>query len=137
MNARSKRPLAVEVLRPESRSDPAPVVAIRGDLDATSRRRLEERLLPYARGGADTVVLDISGVRTVDRPGLAVLVRLDHLLRSAGVGLRLVRPRPQFLDLLSRTGLGRRLTVVLDPADPAPVAPPQRGAGRRPVVTGP
>ncbi|WP_235488304.1 STAS domain-containing protein, partial [Frankia sp. AvcI1] len=62
------------------------------------------------RGGG-TVTVDVAGLRSIDIPGLAALLRADLLLRRVHCELRISSPTPAFAALVHETGLDGRLRV--------------------------
>ena len=100
-------PLRIGVSRAGTRVD----LVLRGDLDAPAVPVIRERLWPLLGQGGHQVVAEVSGVTSVDIPGLAALVRFDLLLRRVSSTLTVAGPTPAFRALLRSTGLDRRLRV--------------------------
>lgn len=99
------------------------VIAISGELDATSTPFLRERLYAALRDCGAYVTVDLSDVTSCDASGLAMLVGAHHRAEANGTSLTLARPRPQSADLLRATGL-HRVFMVLSSATGAQDAGP-------------
>lgn len=79
------------------------VVALRGDLDTTSSRRVQEALLPLVeRGGR--LVLELSAVPYMSSAGLRLLLSLYRRVSSLTGRLVLVGVAPDILDTMDVTG---------------------------------
>ena len=97
-------------LTPERLSDRT-VIAISGDLDATSTPFLRERLYAALRDSGVYVTVDLSDVTSCDASGLAMLVGAHHRAEATGTTLTLAHPRPQSAELLRATRLHRVFMV--------------------------
>lgn len=99
------------------RSEPAAgstVVSLCGDLGVAAAPALRERLTSALRPGTRLLVLDLSGVRSCDPAGLAVLIGMQRRARSHGIVVCLVAPSLPVTEQLRATGLERCLTVCPD-----------------------
>jgi anti-sigma B factor antagonist len=77
------------------------VVRVQGTLDRFSCPHLKEMLVQAVEAGKTELVVDLSGVDTVDSSGLGVLVGTLKLARRAGGDLRI-------------TGASRRLATTIE-----------------------
>lgn len=112
------------------------VLAVSGDLDATSAVAVETAYEQLLRAGFDEVVLDVTELRHIDESGAVAFARLWAELRNNGVFCRVRGLHPVFADnplellLLIRTsgsfalsGLLRAVPGADGPVDPRdPVA---------------
>lgn len=108
------------------------VVAIGGELDIVTSRRLDE-YLTRARREHRRVVLDLAAVDFMDTSSLAVIVGHWKRLQAAGGTLVLAGARYRYTKTLWITGLADRLPLFDDveaalaaeaPATPADLAAP-------------
>lgn len=74
------------MLRTSVAQGPAPTVFLSGEMDLDCADTLREAVAEAARG-AETVVLDFSGVSFIDSSGTGIFVRLCLDLRSQGTPL--------------------------------------------------
>jgi anti-anti-sigma factor len=86
-------------------------VVVSGDLDLSTAPKLWSALEPAIEQGAQTVVLDISGVGFLDSSGVSVIVRALKLLRDADRSLVVRSPQLQARKVLEVTGLTGILTI--------------------------
>ncbi|ONH26782.1 STAS domain-containing protein [Pseudofrankia asymbiotica] len=93
------------------------LIELVGELDGPGRRCLRDQVGDLLGRGGCTVTVDVGGLRRVDIPALAALLRADLLLRRVHAMLEIRAPTPAFLELVAATGLTGRLRVV--PALPA------------------
>ncbi|MBL7495332.1 STAS domain-containing protein [Frankia sp. CNm7] len=102
-----------------------------GELDDAGRRCLRDQIGELLGRGGGTVTVDVGGLRQIDIPALAALLRADLLLRRVHGTLEIRAPTPAFLELVAATGLTDRLRIV--PATGSSVAstgsPPVSVAG--------
>jgi len=96
------------------------LIELAGELDAAGRRCLRDQIAELLGRGGSTVTVDVGGLRRVDIPGLAALLRADLLLRRVRGSLEIRSATPAFLELVTATGLTGRLQLV--PAPPTPRA---------------
>jgi len=91
------------------------VIAVRGELDATTAPRLSELLMSRLRGNLCTVVVDLSTVEFLAAAGISVLVRANLLARQRGITLRVRTGRnPYVTRPLAMTGLTEHLDLGED-----------------------
>ena len=83
------------------------LVSVSGELDLYTGERLREAIGEATSVGADTVLLDLSGVGFVDSAALGVIVQETKRLEGRGVALLLVTDDPRTLRVLEVTGLDR------------------------------
>ncbi|WP_396453212.1 STAS domain-containing protein [Actinomadura sp.] len=99
------------------------VIAISGELDATSTPFLRVRLYAALRDCGAHVTVDLSDVTSCDASGLAMLVGARRRAEATGTALTLARPRPQPADLLRATGLHRVFMVGSSATDAQDATP--------------
>ncbi|EIV95027.1 STAS domain-containing protein [Frankia sp. QA3] len=87
------------------------LIELSGELDTAGRLRFREQIGELLGRGGGTVTVDVAGLRSIDIPGLAALLRADLLLRRVHSELRISSPTPAFAALLRETGLDGRLRV--------------------------
>jgi anti-sigma B factor antagonist len=83
------------------------LVSVSGELDLYTSERLRRAIDEAASVGADTVLLDLSGVGFIDSTVLGVIVQESKRLEGRGVSLTLVTDDPRTLRVLEVTGLDR------------------------------
>jgi anti-anti-sigma factor len=91
------------------------VLRFDGELTTTGAAAVRAASLRLRKGGR--LLVDLSGVKDVDRPGLAALVALLMKARTKIASVGVSATSPDVVDLLHREGLDR-----LFPLQPAPVA---------------
>ncbi|MCY3578383.1 MAG: STAS domain-containing protein [bacterium] len=87
------------------------VLTVTGEIDMATAPRFRQRLLGVITGGAQNVVIDLSGVDFIDSTGLGVLMGAAKRVRSAGGDIRLVMVGSRLADLIELTRLDRVLDV--------------------------
>ncbi|WP_419930261.1 STAS domain-containing protein [Candidatus Poriferisocius sp.] len=87
------------------------VLTVTGEIDMATAPRFRQRLLALISGGAQNVVIDLSGVDYIDSTGLGVLMGGAKRVRSAGGDIRLVTTGSRLADLIELTRLDRVLDV--------------------------
>jgi anti-anti-sigma factor len=89
------------------------VVTVEGALDVHTAPELRHRLLDVIEGqGNRRLVLELQGMTSIDRAGVAVLVdALKRLQRNAGT-LVLSGPAPHIVDTLVAAGVGQAFAVT-------------------------
>ena len=83
------------------------LVSVSGALDLYTCERLQRSIDEAASVGADTVLVDLSGVGFIDSTALGVIVQETKRLEGRGVVLALVTDDPRTLRVLEVTGLDR------------------------------
>jgi len=92
------------------------VLALRGELDMASARRVEAEVERALAGGTEVVVLDLRELEFMDSSGLRAVLRADALARRDGWRLAVVDGREPVRRVFAITGMDQRLTFVADPA---------------------
>ena len=87
------------------------LVALAGELDASTVGELYEQLAKLRREGVEHVALNMAEVTFVDSTGLSVLVTLHKRLESVNGELIIFCPSVQLRRLLEVTALDRFLNV--------------------------
>ncbi|ABD09440.1 STAS domain-containing protein [Frankia sp. B2] len=87
------------------------LIELAGELDTAGRLRFREQIGEHLGRGGGTVTVDVAGLRSIDVPGLAALLRADLLLRRVHSCLEIQAPTPAFAALLREAGLDGRLRV--------------------------
>jgi len=80
---------------------------VSGELDLYTSERLRQAIEEATSVGADTVLLDLSGVGFIDSTALGVVVQETKRLEGLGRSLILVTDDPRTLRVLEVTGLDR------------------------------
>lgn len=91
------------------------VVKPTGRLNMTAARMLREELHALIKGGANRVVVDLSGTEFIDSSGLGALISGLKVARQAGGDLRIAAPNRQATTVLELTNLNRVLPVYASP----------------------
>lgn len=96
------------------------VVAVHGPLDVDTAPELRHRLLDLIEGqGNRQLVLELQGMTSIDRAGVAVLVdALKRLKRNAGA-LILSGPTPEVVRALAAFGVEKAFAITPAWAHPA------------------
>ena len=97
-----------------SRSGPAAVIALQGELDMAGAATLEAEL---ERLDSDALVLDLRGLTFMDSSGLRVLVVNARRAQDRGRRFALVPGAAQVMRVFDITGMRERLEFVPDPAE--------------------
>ena len=87
------------------------VLTVTGEIDMATAPRFRQRLLALIGGGAQNLVIDLSGVDYIDSTGLGVLMGGAKRVRSAGGDIRLVTSGSRLSDLIELTRLDRVLDM--------------------------
>lgn len=85
------------------------LVSVSGEIDLYTAERLQEGIGEATSVGADTVLLDLSGVGFIDSTALGVIVQETKRLEGRGHELILVTNDPRSVRVLEVTGLDRVL----------------------------
>ena len=92
------------------------VVTVRGNLDITTRHKLDA-YLDTAGDGASQLIIDLSELTFLDTSGLTVLARHWRHLHRTGGSLILAGARYETARALWITGLAKRLPLADDVDD--------------------
>ena len=88
-------------------------VALSGDLDVSTARSVEDRLVALEDEQAPAkIVLDLRELRFIDSTGLSLLINADSRGRKAGRALTIVSGTGAPRRILETTGLRGRLDVI-------------------------
>ena len=87
----------------------AAVVSPTGRLHMTTAPALREQLLALVHGGQAFLVVDLSGVDSIDSSGLGALISGLKAARQSDGDLRIVAPSAQVITVLELTNLNRVL----------------------------
>ncbi len=93
--------LEIEVSQPDGKT----VVALRGELDASSAPQLFEQFAQLSRSGITYVELDLSHLESMDSSGLSVVVAEHRRTRNDGGGLVILYPNRRVIRLFQLSGL--------------------------------
>src|SRR5256885_16968220 len=88
------------------------LLALQGELDIASSRRLEEELLRLEAEAPPMITLDLTGVTFIDSTGLSTLINADGRARKEARGLQIVAGTGAARRILRTVGLLERLDVV-------------------------
>ena len=97
--------LQVDAATTSREGSPAHRVTVRGELDSSSTRQLDEVLDDLREQGARLVVLDTSEVEFVDSSGLRSIIAATNQLEEVGGRLVIDGMSPAMTKLLELTGL--------------------------------
>jgi anti-sigma B factor antagonist len=86
------------------------LVSVSGEIDLYTAERLQRGVHEATSVGADTVLLDLSGVGFIDSTALGVIVQEAKRLEGRGHALILVTNDPRTVRVLEVTGLDRVLS---------------------------
>ncbi|MEP7762510.1 STAS domain-containing protein [Sanguibacter sp. 25GB23B1] len=86
------------------------VIALRGDIDAALREQASAAMV-FLVSQDQPVVLDTGAVTFIDSSGLAFLVQVYKVCEESSLGLVLLDPPENLLDLLEMLGMGDRFTI--------------------------
>lgn len=81
------------------------VLEVGGEIDVYTAPKLRERLVTLAEGGANRIIVDLSGVEFLDSTGLGVLVGALKRARAVDGALKLVCGTERILKIFRITGL--------------------------------
>ena len=91
----------------------AALVTVRGEMDGSNARDLEDELIRLERDGRSQIALDVSRLAFIDSTGLAVIVRAHRRMERDGHILILVRPLgQQVVRAFELSGLDEALLFV-------------------------
>jgi anti-sigma B factor antagonist len=99
--------LEIEVSEPEGKT----IVALRGDLDASTAPQLFELFARLSRSGVTQIELDLSQLGSMDSSGLSVVVAEHKRTKHDGGGLVILSPNRRVIRLFQLSGLMSYLVV--------------------------
>jgi len=101
------------------------IAALEGELDIAAAPVLREELLAMLGRAASRLIIDLSAISYADATGLTVLVATGRRAELLGGFLRLASPSPEAAEVLSITGISRRL-AIFPTVHAAITSPPHR-----------
>jgi stage II sporulation protein AA (anti-sigma F factor antagonist) len=87
------------------------LMAIAGEVDASSVARLQQKLEDIASETRGDVIVDLGMVSFMDSTGLSFLIAAHKRLKARAARLVVFSPTPQLLRLFEITGLSQILTI--------------------------
>ena len=87
------------------------VVAVEGDVDASSAPELKAELETLLAGGQQDFAIDLAGVRFMDSAGIATLVQLFKRVRTSEGDVRLAALQPPVAKIFRLVRLDRIMKV--------------------------
>jgi anti-sigma B factor antagonist len=87
-------------------------LALQGELDIASSKRLEDELLRLEQEAPAMITLDLQGVTFIDSTGLSTLINADGRARKADRRLQIVAGSGAARRILRTVGLLERLDVI-------------------------
>lgn len=87
-------------------------VLISGEIDVSTRPRLEECTDLLVDRGARKIDFDLFDVRFLDSQGLCVFISAERRLRVLKGGTRILRPQPNVRKVFAITGVDRFIEIV-------------------------
>jgi anti-sigma B factor antagonist len=101
----------VEISVSRTNAGDVPIVAVNGEVDVYSAPALKEKITDLLQDGANTLIVDLSGVAFLDSTGLGALVEARAATSEAGGSLPLVCSQERILKLFTITGLDGVFTI--------------------------
>jgi anti-sigma B factor antagonist len=105
-------PAAMSLTITQKEQDQRPVLALVGDLDATTAPQLATAAQSVIDDGPRDLILDTAGLTFCDSNGLSVLVQLAGQLRTRAGRLALVAPSDAVRQALMAGGLDDAFVVA-------------------------
>ena len=105
----------VDVALPEEDDAPA-VVRLRGELDVSEVRTVDDELAPVIVRTDHDVTIDLEDLQFIDVGGLNLLARTAGTLTAADRVLRLRAPSPILVRMLQVAGMDEHVQIV-DPVE--------------------
>lgn len=102
------RPLSIDTAADERTF----IVSLSGNFDAVTLPDFSRALRHVLASGVREVVVDLTGLATIDRSGMAALLGLDERLEHSGRRLLLMPGGPSIQRSLDACGLLQILTLV-------------------------
>lgn len=100
-------------------SDGRTQIALSGELDISSARRVEDELAAAQARSLELLVLDLRELEFMDSTGLRLIVRADEAARANGTRFVIVRGPEAVQRVFKIVGLDDRLEMVDAPPDAA------------------
>lgn len=97
----------------ETRHDQVLVITLRGRLDGTTCRCVDEHFSGVAERG-EAVVIDCSGLEYISSAGLRSILVLGKRQRAARVGFTLACPAPAVREILELSGFASLFSIHPD-----------------------
>ncbi len=88
------------------------ILLLSGRFDKTARVPMETALATAENRSCNQVILDFSGVSSMDSAGIGKLLLLYYSLRKKFVSLTVMNPRPIVEDLLQMVNLANVIPIV-------------------------
>ena len=88
------------------------ILLLSGRFDKTARVPVETALAGAEERPCNQVILNFSGVSSMDSAGIGKLLLLYYSLRKKGVSLTVLNPRPIVEDLLQMVNLATVIPIV-------------------------
>jgi len=105
----------------QERDGSVSVLRLEGDIDASTHKSLEEKASEAIVGGAEHILLDLSGVKYMGSAGFRSLHAISNMLESgssAGLGksrhLKLLNPSEEVARVIKTLGFDVYLDVFTD-----------------------
>lgn len=98
------------------------ILLLSGRFDKTARVPVETALAAAEDRPCNQVILDFSGVSSMDSAGIGKLLLLYYSFRKKGVALTVMNPRPSVEDLLQMVNLATLIPIVQHKTRVRPVA---------------
>ncbi len=105
-------PAAMSLSITHREQEQRPVLALSGELDATTAPELAATALELVIQGARDVIVEAAGLTLCDSTGLSVFVEIAARLRSRAGRLALVAPPEQVQRALAAGGLDKTFVVA-------------------------
>jgi anti-anti-sigma factor len=105
-------PAATSLSITQNEHDQPPVLALAGELDATTAPQLATVALGIVEDGARDLILDAAGLTFCDSSGLSVFVQVAERLRVRAGRLAIVTPSESLLRSLESGLLGEAIVVA-------------------------
>lgn len=113
--------MSEEGLRTEiERAGASATLSLQGPLVADTVGDVERALRDLEDGDAKHVVLDMSGLTSIDESGVRLVLAADNRARQDGFNFAVVRGPAQVQRVFVLTPLGKHLVMVDEPGELAP-----------------
>ena len=96
----------------EQGSAPVTVLYLTGDLDGSTYQNLEAKASEIISGGANNLLLDLSGINFIGSAGLRALHGISNKLKAAGNGqMKLLKPSDSVSRVLKTLGFDKFFSI--------------------------